>query len=58
MNINYLPTIFNRCFIFTGNGSTAFIERQSKWMSYAWRFALTTIFIINVYNGNKWVGIK
>jgi len=58
MDIIFLTKMFNRSFIFTGNGSIEFIERQSKWLSYAWRFALTTIFIINVYNGNKWVGIK
>jgi len=55
MNIIYLPKIFNRCFICTGNGSIKFIESQWMQLCYAWRFALTTVILINVYNGNKWV---
>ncbi|KAL4121055.1 hypothetical protein QTP88_013639 [Uroleucon formosanum] len=37
-----------------GNGSIKFIQRQRMRLSYAWRFALTTIILINIYNGNKW----
>jgi len=55
MNLIYLPTIFNWCFILTGNGSVQFMERQWMVMSYVWRFALTFITLINIYNGNKWV---
>lgn len=55
MTIIHLLKIFNRCFVCTGNGSIKFIQRQRMRLSYAWRFALTTIILINIYNGNKWV---